>query len=124
LQFLKAGFMLTNLTLVNTQITSNTIQLIAGNTTGTATFCIYPNIEPFKSWNNISWVKSSGTGTITCTIKRVSDGSVIDTNIANPKDLSAEPLALEYIDFAITLTQVSGNNPILNSIQLILQGGF
>ena len=115
--------MLTNLTLVNTQITSNTIQLIAGNTTGTATFRIYPNIEPFKSWNNISWVKSR-TGTITSTIKRVSDGSVIDTNIANPKDLSAEPLALEYIDFVFTLTQVSSNNPTLNSINLVLQGGL
>ena len=35
MQFIKAGFMLTNLTLVNTQITNNTIQLIPGNTTGT-----------------------------------------------------------------------------------------
>jgi len=123
MQYVKAGFLLTNLTLVNTQITNNTIQLLAGQTTGTATFRVYPNIEPFKLWKSISWVKS-GTGTINCTIKRVSNGSVIDSNIANPKDLSAESMALEYIDFVFTLTQVSGNNPILNTVNLILQGGF
>jgi hypothetical protein len=124
MQFLKAGFMLTNLTLVNTQITNNTIQLIAGNTTGTATFRIYPNIEPFKLWNNISWVKSVETGTITCNIHRVSNGTIIDSNIANPKDLTSETMALEYIDFVFTLTAISGNNPILNTINLILQGGL
>ena len=124
MQFLKAGFLLTNLTLVNTQIINNTIQLIAGNTTGTVTLRVYPNIEPFKLWNSIIWIKSVGAGTITCDIHRVSDGTVIDSNIANPKDLTNEPMALEYIDFVFTLTAVSGNNPILNSIQLILQGGL
>jgi hypothetical protein len=122
--FTKAGFMLLNLALVNTEIYNNTIRLIGSNTVGTATFRVYPNIEPFKAWNLLSWVKTSTTGTVTCDIKRVSNGSVIHSNIANPEDLTNESMGLEYIDFVFTLTAVSGNNPILNTIQLILQGGL
>lgn len=122
--YVKVGPMLLHLTLVNTQITSNTIQLSGSNTTGTATFRVYPNFEPCKLWNNISWVQSTGAGTVTCDIKRVSNNSTIDSNIANPKDLTNETMALEYIDFVFTLTQVSGNSPVLNSINLVLQGGL
>ena len=121
--FTKAGFMLLNLSLVNTEIYNNTIRLIGSNTTGTATFRVYPNIEPFKNWNLISWVKTATTGTVNCIIKRVSNNTTIDSNIANPKDLTSESMGLEFIDFVFTLTQVSGNNPVLNSIQLALQGG-
>jgi len=121
--YVKAGFMLLHLTLVNTEIYNNTIRLISGNTTGTATFRVYPNIEPFKNWNLISWVKTATTGTVNCIIKRVSNNSTIDSNIANPKDLTSESMGLEFIDFIFTLTQVSGNSPVLNSISLKLQGG-
>ena len=62
--FVKAGFMLIHLTLVNTEIYNDTIRLIGSNTTGTATFRIYPNIEPFKSWGSMSWTGTMTTGTI------------------------------------------------------------
>ena len=120
LQYIKAGFLLTFLTLVNTQITSGTIQLAPGQTTGTATFRVYPNIEPLKIWKNISWVKGS-TGTVQCDIHRVSDSSVIASNISNPQDLSSKPMGLEFIDFVFTL---SGTNPALEDITLQLQGGL
>ena len=120
LVYTKAAFMVTFLTLVNTQITSGTIQLLPGQSTGTATFRKYPNIQPLKTWKNISWVAGS-TGAVNCTINRVSDGSVIDANISNPQDLTDESMGLEWIDFIFTL---SGSNPVLENISLQLQGGM
>ena len=122
--FVKVGPMLLHLTLLNTEIYNNTIRLITGQTTGTATFRVYPNFEPFKLWNLLSWIKTSTTGTVTCDIKRVSNNTTIHSNIANPEDLSNESMGLEYIDFVFTLTQVSGDSPVLNTINLQLQGGL
>jgi hypothetical protein len=123
LSYIKAAFMLTFLTLVNTQITNGTIQLAAGQTTGTATFRIYPNIEPLLNWESISWIAGTG-GSLECTINRVSDSTIIQSNISNPQDLSAEDMGLEFIDFIFTLTQESGVNPVLESVSIQLQGGL
>ena len=63
----EVGMMKVNLILDNCEIASNKIQLITGQTTGTATFRIYPNIAPFKKWKSIGWSKTGTTGTVTCT---------------------------------------------------------
>jgi hypothetical protein len=122
--FTKAGPMLLHLTLTNTEIYNNSIRLITGNTTGTATFRAYPNFEPFKQWNLLSWVKTATTGTVTCDIKRVSNNSTIHSNIANPEDLTNESMGLEFIDFIFTLTEVSSNRPVLNTLSLQFTGGL
>ena len=122
LQYVKAGFLLTFLTLVNCQISNGTIQLATGQTTGTATFRVYPNIMPLLNWLSLGWVAGTG-GTVTCTINKVSDGSVVLANINNPQNLTSEDMDLEFYDIVFTLTQEAGVNPILNSIQIALQGG-
>lgn len=120
----KVAFMNVNLILNDCEIYDNKIRLVTGKTTGTATFRIYPNLAPFKSWDSISWTKTATTGTINCSIYRNSGGSLIHSDISNPEILSDEGMTLEYIDFTFTLTEVSGNRPTLNTVALTITGGL
>lgn len=121
----KCYFVLVNLILQNTEIYENKIRLQTGQTTGTATFRIYPNIEPFKEWLEASWAETLTTGTITCDINKGESGETpVTSDINNPEDLSVLDIGLEYVDFEFTLTEVSGDRPTLDSVTLKFKGGM
>ncbi|MGB9979362.1 hypothetical protein [Methanobacterium sp.] len=119
----KCKFVLVNLILTNTIISGNKIQLAPGQTTGKARFRVYPNIEPLKQWIHILFTATKTTGTVTCNVYNGGDKDTLGTtlvksNISNPEDLSDEAIGLEFVDFEFTLTQVSGNNPTLDTIDI------
>jgi len=121
----KCVFVLVNLILVDTEIYENKIRLQTGKTTGTATFRVYPNIEPFKQWLQALWTTTKTTGTVTCDLyKGMSGETLVKSNISNLEDLSLLDIALEYVDFKFTLTEVSGNRPTLDSLELKFKGGI
>jgi len=121
----KCVFVLVNLILVDTEIYENKIRLQTGKTTGTATFRVYPNIEPFKQWLQALWAATKTTGTVMCDLyKGMSGETLVKSNISNPEDLSLLDIALEYLDFKFTLTEVSGNRPTLDSLELKFKGGI
>jgi|GEM_PF-3146683 len=121
----KCAFMLVNLILSNTEIYDNKIRLQTGQTEGTATFRVYPNIEPFKNWLEVVWTETKTTGTIVCDLsKGVSGETPVKSNIANGEDLSLLAIGLEYVDFRFTLTEVSSNRPTLDSLDLKFKGGL
>lgn len=125
----KVAFILVNLILTNTVISNNKIQLAPGQTTGTVRFRIYPNVEPLKIWNYISFVTTKTTGTITCDIYKggnhtTQGTTLVKSNISNPEDLTDDNLVCEYVDFVFTLTEVSSDRPTLNSLELKLTGGI
>lgn len=120
----KVVMMTVELFLNDTEINSNKIRLVTGKTTGTATFRIYPNIEPLQNWKSIRWTKTSTTGTVTCNIKKDSGVTTVHNNINNPEDLRNEGLILEPVDFIFTLTEVTSNRPTLDTISLELLGGI
>lgn len=121
----KCLFMLVNLILSNTEIYENKIRLQTGQTSGTATFRVYPNIEPFKSWLEVVWVETKTTGTIVCDLSKGTSGETpVKSNIANGEDLSLLPIGLEYVDFKFILTEVSGDRPTLDTLDLKFKGGL
>lgn len=124
----KCEMVLVNLILTNTIISNNKIALAPGQTIGKARFRIYPNLEPLKSWEEISFTTTKTTGTVTCDIYKGGDHENIGTTlvhsgISNPENLSDEGLELEYVDFEFTLTEVNGNRPTLDTIDVKLQVG-
>nr|WP_319372442.1 hypothetical protein [uncultured Methanobacterium sp.] len=121
----KCAFMLVNLILSDTEIYNNKIRLQTGKTTGTAIFRVYPNIEPFKNWLETLWTETKTTGTIICDVSKGTSGeTLVKSNIANGEDLSLLSIGLEYVDFKFTLTEVSGNRPTLDSLDLKFKGGI
>jgi len=121
----KCAFVLVNLILADTEIYNNKIRLQTGKTTGTATFRVYPNFEPLKQWLQALWTATKTTGTITCDVyKGLSGETLVKSNISNPEDLSTSGLGLEYVDFKFTLTEVSGNRPTLDTLDLKWKGGM
>lgn len=121
----KCEFVLVNLILSNTEIYDNKIRLQTGQTNGTAIFRVYPNIEPFKTWLEALWTATKTTGTITCDVYKGTSGETpVKSNIANGEDLSLLDIGLEYVDFKFTLTEVSGNRPTLDTLDLKFKGGL
>lgn len=121
----KCEFVLVNLILSNTEINDNKIRLQTGQTAGTATFRVYPNFEPFKTWLEAVWTETKTTGTIVCDVsKGLSGETPVKSNIANGEDLSLLAIGLEYVDFKFTLTEVSSNRPTLNTLNLKMKGGM
>jgi hypothetical protein len=121
----KCLFMLVNLILSNTEIYENKIRLQTGQTSGTAIFRVYPNIEPFKNWLEVLWTETKTTGTIVCDLSKGTSGETpLKSNIANGEDLSLLAIGLEYVEFKFTLTEVSGNRPTLDSLDLKFKGGI
>lgn len=120
----KVGPMVCNLILSNTEINENVIRLITGQTSGTAIFRVYPNIDPFKVWRQILWTKTATTGTITCDLKKDYGATMVNDNIANPANLLSESIGYEYVDFVFTLTQVSGDRPTLDTVEIKFDGGL
>jgi hypothetical protein len=124
----KCKMVLVNLILTNTIISSNKIQLAPGQTTGKARFRIYPNIEPLKNWVQLAFTATKTTGTVTCSIYKDGDKDTLGTTlvhsgIANPEDLTDEGLGLEFVDFEFILTEVSGNRPTLDTVDVKVQVG-
>ena len=122
--YTKAGMMPLYLTLVDTVITSNGlgIELGSNKTSGTATFRIYPNFEPFKTWNNLRYTYTTGDGTVTCKVYKNFGNTLVDSNYTSMEDLSSKGLVLEYIDFVFTLTKTS-STPQLGWMELVVTGG-
>lgn len=121
----KCHFVLVNLILVDTEIYNNKIRLQDGKTTGTATFRVYPNFEPFKRWLQATWTTTKTTGTVACDLRKGTSGeTLVKSNISNPEDLTDDDISLEYVDFKFTLTEVSGNRPTLDTLDLKFQGGI
>lgn len=124
-KFNKCPFMLVKLLLVDTESNAGVLRLQTGKTTGTVTFRVYPNLEPFKTWLDIIWTETKTTGTITCDVSKGTSGETpVKSNIANGEDLSLLDIGLEYVDFKFTLTEVSGNRPTLDTIDLKFKGGL
>jgi len=124
----KCKMMIVDLILTNTIINSNKIALAPGQTTGKARFRIYPNIEPLKQWVQFAFTATKTTGTVTCNIykggnKDTAGTTLVQSDIANPEDLSDEGLGLEFVDFEFTLTEVSGNRPTLDTVDVKVQVG-
>lgn len=121
----KCLFVLVNLILSNTEIYENKIRLVTGQTSGTATFRVYPNIEPFKEWLQALWTATAITGTVACDVYKGTSGeTLVKSGISNPEDLSLLAIGLEYVDFKFTLTEVSGNRPTLDTVELKFKGGM
>jgi hypothetical protein len=121
----KCYFVLVNLILSNTEIYDNKIRLQTGQTSGTATFRVYLNIEPLKEWLEAAWTDTKTTATVTCDISKGESGETpVKSDIDNPEDLSVLDIGLEYVDFKFTLTEVSGDRPTLDSIDLSFKGGM
>lgn len=121
----KCYFVVVELILDNTEIYDNKIRLQTGQTAGTAIFRVYPNLEPFKNWLEAVWETTNTTGTVICDLNKGESGETfVKSNIANPEDLSILDIGMEHVDFKFTLTEVSGDRPTLDSIDLSFKGGM
>ena len=120
----KVAFVLVNVTLgTGTSIASNKLTLTGS--TGTVNIRVYPNLEPFKSWLNMTWTTTTpGTSSVTCKLYKNFGVTLVDSSYTSGEDMSGKGLGLEYVDFQFTLTADGTNKPTINSLTLQFTGGL
>ena len=117
---------LSELILTETEVSSNKIALISGQSTGTAYLRIYPNIEPFSDWGTVTWTKTTpGSSTVTCDLYKQVAGqtpTLVASGISSGHDLSADAIGLNFIELRFTLTKDSVT-PSLDTVTVTFNTG-